>query len=87
MPPRFPHGLTKDPTIMSRQEMSVLGFLLVSTGIGIFQMATSPWGRPVESVMKTEINVPMEAPQTIAEQKMVKEVDDGVTDIKFGGPV
>jgi hypothetical protein len=49
MPPKFPHGLTKDPTIMSRPELAIFGALVGSMGIGIYQLITSPWGETPSS--------------------------------------
>jgi hypothetical protein len=49
MPPKFPHGLTKDPTIMSRAELGVFCVLMGSIGIGVFQLVTSPWAEPREA--------------------------------------
>mmetsp|Transcript_0 Transcript_0/g.1 ORF Transcript_0/g.1 Transcript_0/m.1 type:complete len:106 (-) Transcript_0:357-674(-) len=44
MPPRYPHGLKKPPTDMSLFEKGVFAALGTSISIGIFQLATSPWG-------------------------------------------
>jgi hypothetical protein len=49
MPPKFPHGLTKDPTIMSRAELGVFCVLMGSIGVGVFQLVTSPWAEPREA--------------------------------------
>jgi hypothetical protein len=49
MPPKFPHGLTKDPTIMSRPELVIFGALVGSMGIGVYQLITSPWGETPSS--------------------------------------
>mmetsp|Transcript_28131 Transcript_28131/g.39569 ORF Transcript_28131/g.39569 Transcript_28131/m.39569 type:complete len:102 (+) Transcript_28131:418-723(+) len=46
MPPkvRLPHGLKKDPFDLSRGEFVVISALATSVGIGIYQLATGPWG-------------------------------------------
>ena len=44
MPPRYPHGLKKPPTDMSCFEKGVFAVLGMSVSIGVFQLATSPWG-------------------------------------------
>jgi len=51
MPPRtrLPHGLTKDPRLMSLGEKGVFGLLAGSIGLGLFQLATSPWGEEKDS--------------------------------------
>lgn len=43
MPPRYPHGLKKNPLIMSSFEKMVFGILTLSIGTGMFQIVTSPW--------------------------------------------
>ena len=46
MPPRvkLPHGLKKSPLDMSRAELGIAGLLAGSISIGLYQLATSPWG-------------------------------------------
>lgn len=46
MPPRvkLPHGLTKDPRLMSTAEKGIFGLLAASIGLGVYRLATSPWG-------------------------------------------
>mmetsp|Transcript_8885 Transcript_8885/g.26620 ORF Transcript_8885/g.26620 Transcript_8885/m.26620 type:complete len:102 (-) Transcript_8885:73-378(-) len=43
MPPRFPHRLRRPPTEMSKFEVGVFGLLAGSVGVGLYQLATSPW--------------------------------------------
>jgi hypothetical protein len=102
MPPRFPHGLKKDPRKMSRPEIGVFAMLLGSTGLGVYQMATSPWGRRSVVVVQ-EKEHEEESPQsptrlllpsisapgpvlTTEPPKLVTTVDDGVTNVHFGDP-
>lgn len=42
MPPRFPHGLKKNPIHMSLSEKGVFAMLGLSIGAGLFNLATSP---------------------------------------------
>ena len=43
MPPRLPHGLKKSPFNLSFSEKLVFGALSLSTGSGLYLLATSPW--------------------------------------------
>jgi len=43
MPPRLPHGLKKSPFQLSISEKLVFGALSLSTGSGLYLLATSPW--------------------------------------------
>lgn len=43
MPPRLPHGLKKSPFHLSISEKLVFGALSLSTGSGLYLLATSPW--------------------------------------------
>lgn len=56
MPPRvkLPHGLTKSPFDMSRGELGIAGLLATSIGIGLYQLATSPWGEEESRTNKSE---------------------------------
>jgi len=51
MPPRvkLPHGLTKDPKLMSWGEKGVFALLAASIGLGVYDLATSPWGEQPDS--------------------------------------
>ena len=42
MPPRYPHGLKKNPIIMNWAEKSVFAILGLSIGAGLLNLATSP---------------------------------------------
>lgn len=42
MPPRFPHGLKKNPIHMNWAEKTVFALLGLSMGAGLFNLATSP---------------------------------------------
>jgi hypothetical protein len=46
MPPqvKLPHGLAKDPRLMSTAEKGTFGLLAASIGLGVYRLATSPWG-------------------------------------------
>ena len=57
MPPRFPHGLKKNPLIMSSFEKMVFGILTLSIGTGMFQIVTSPWS---ENQSKLEPSLPQQ---------------------------
>jgi hypothetical protein len=72
---------------MSRPEIGVFALLLGSTGLGIYQMATSPWGRPAEDTPPPPTVQLMTAPgPVLTEQKIATTVDDGVTEVNFGEP-
>ena len=77
MPLRFPHGLIKDPTKMTRAELSIVGALVGSVGVGIYQLATSPWGPGSETTRDASTT-------KMAQTLEPKGVEDGVTKIQFG---
>jgi hypothetical protein len=46
MPPRFPHGLKKNPIHMNFSEKTVFAMLGTSVAAGLFTLATSPlWSK------------------------------------------
>mmetsp|Transcript_174 Transcript_174/g.288 ORF Transcript_174/g.288 Transcript_174/m.288 type:complete len:89 (+) Transcript_174:200-466(+) len=80
MPPKFPHGLKKDPTKMSRAELAMFGALAGSVGLGIYRLVTSPWS---ETHNLDEKAREPEGPEAL-QQQQPKGVEDGVTKVQFG---
>ncbi len=90
MPPKFPHGLTKDPTIMSRPELAIFGALVGSMGIGVYQLITSPWAENSLSNSSKNDSSSTTSPTTTIfttsrDSPMMSVGEDGdVTKVDFG---
>ena len=74
---------------MSRGELAVFLALVGSVGVGLYQLATSPWGSSSEKPSGEVAPGTTKTPRTgeTAMGKTLyppKTVDDGVTKIKFG---
>jgi hypothetical protein len=91
MPPKFPHGLKKDPLKMSRAEFAIFGALAGSIGLGIYQLVTSPWSEQKQQ-QRDEMAPNLAAMQPATDRltkiektlKPPKPVEDGVTKMQFG---
>eukprot|EP00544_Gedaniella_sp_CCMP2646_P008640 CAMPEP_0202482402 /NCGR_PEP_ID=MMETSP1361-20130828/1807_1 /ASSEMBLY_ACC=CAM_ASM_000849 /TAXON_ID=210615 /ORGANISM="Staurosira complex sp., Strain CCMP2646" /LENGTH=126 /DNA_ID=CAMNT_0049110259 /DNA_START=176 /DNA_END=556 /DNA_ORIENTATION=+ len=99
MPPRvkLPHGLTKDPRLMSTAEKGIFGLLAASIGLGVYRLATSPWGeqekknsmdkndaiKNMGSEMNTTVQpTVLEISQDLKPTKSTLAVEDGVTRVE-----
>lgn len=92
MPPKFPHGLTKDPTKMSRAEFAMFGALAGSVCLGVYQLMTSPWSEKQAIRLDEKAREPVAMQQATDGQTTIKKtleppkdvVEDGVTKMQFG---
>lgn len=72
---------------MSWKEMTVFGLLSASVGLGLYDLATSPWGEVPSSPDATIVEATTNEKSQDGQVKgSPDKVGDEVTKIKFGAP-